>query len=76
MWPAAASLMPDGNSAPSNFEQAKARIHRVGQGEKCTYIYLTAWGTVDEKVLRALREKADLARLLVDDYRQGGNPYG
>ena len=60
----------------SNFEQAKARIHRVGQGEKCTYIYLTTWGTVDEKVLRALREKADLARLLVDDYRQGGNPYG
>jgi len=59
----------------SNFEQAKARIHRVGQGEKCTYIYLTAWGTVDEKVLAALREKADLARLLVDDYRQGGNPY-
>jgi SNF2 family DNA or RNA helicase len=59
----------------SNFEQAKARIHRVGQGEKCTYIYLTAWGTVDEKVLTALREKADLARLLVDDYRQGGNPY-
>ena len=60
----------------SNFEQAKARIHRVGQGEKCTYIYLTAWGTVDEKVLKALREKADLARTLVDDYRQGGNPYG
>ena len=59
----------------SNFEQAKARIHRVGQAEKCTYIYLTAWGTVDEKVLAALREKADLARLLVDDYRQGGNPY-
>ena len=60
----------------SNFEQAKARIHRVGQAEKCTYIYLTAWGTVDEKVLKALREKADLARTLVDDYRQGGNPYG
>ena len=60
----------------SNFEQAKARTHRVGQAEKCTYIYLTAWGTVDEKVLAALREKADLARLLVDDYRNGGNPYG
>jgi len=60
----------------SNFEQAKARIHRVGQDHKCVYIYLTAWGTVDEKVLKALREKADLARILVDDYRQGGNPYG
>jgi len=59
----------------SNFEQAKARIHRVGQKKNCTYIFLTAKGTVDEKVLKALREKADLARTLVDDYRHGRNPY-
>jgi SNF2 family DNA or RNA helicase len=59
----------------SNFEQAKARIHRVGQKENCTYIYLTARGTIDEKVQKSLREKADLARILVDDYRQGRNPY-
>ncbi len=60
----------------SNFEQAKARIHRAGQRENCTYIYLTARGTVDEKVLKALRNKADLARTLVDDYRGGNNPCG
>lgn len=59
----------------ANFEQAKARIHRVGQRENCTYIYLNAKGTVDEKVLKALRNKADLARMLVDDYRSGHNPY-
>lgn len=59
----------------SNFEQAKARIHRVGQKENCTYIYLAAKGTVDEKVLEALRSKADLARTLVDDYRRGLNPF-
>lgn len=59
----------------SNFEQAKARIHRVGQMENCTYLYLTAKGTVDEKVLKALRDKADLARMLVDDYRSGLNPF-
>jgi len=59
----------------SNFEQAKARIHRVGQKENCTYIYLAAHGTVDEKVLKALRDKADLARVLVDDYRRGLNPF-
>ena len=59
----------------SNHEQARARIHRVGQKENCTYIYLTAKGTVDEKVLRALHSKADLARTLVDDYRRGGNPF-
>ncbi|AUS98821.1 helicase SNF2 [Clostridium thermosuccinogenes] len=59
----------------SNFEQAKARIHRVGQKENCTYLYLTAKGTVDEKVLKALRNKADLARMLVDDYQSGLNPF-
>lgn len=59
----------------ANFEQAKARIHRVGQRENCTYIYLAAKGTVDEKVLKALQNKADLARMLVDDYRSGRNPY-
>jgi len=59
----------------SNHEQARARIHRVGQKENCTYIYLTAKGTIDEKVLTALRDKADLARTLVDDYRHGNNPF-
>ena len=59
----------------SNFEQTKARIHRVGQKENCTYIYLTAKGTVDEKVLKALRNKANLARILVDDYKNGTNPF-
>ena len=59
----------------SNFEQAKARIHMVGQKENCTYIYLTAQGTVDVRVIRALRDKSDLARMLVDDYRNGFNPF-
>ena len=59
----------------SNFEQAKARIHRVGQRNPCTYLYLGAAGTVDEKVLQALIDKADLARILIDDYRAGRNPF-
>ena len=59
----------------SNFEQAKARIHRVGQHSPCTYLYLVARGTVDEKVLEALKNKADLARTLIDDYRNGRNPF-
>lgn len=59
----------------SNFEQAKARIHRVGQHSPCTYLYLAARGTVDEKVLEALKNKADLARTLIDDYRNGRNPF-
>ena len=59
----------------SNYEQAKARIHRVGQRNPCTYIHLIAKGTVDEKVLTALRNKADLAKALVDDCRRRRNPF-
>ena len=59
----------------SNFEQAKARIHRTGQKENCTYIYLIAKNTVDEKVLKALKNKVNLAKSLIDDYKNGLNPY-
>ena len=59
----------------STYEQTKARIHRAGQKYPCTYIHLIADGTVDQKVLRALRSKANLAKTLVDDYRRGRNPF-
>ena len=59
----------------SNFEQTKARIHRAGQRMPCTYIYLLAAGTVDEKVLAALKDKANLAKALMDDCRAGRNPF-
>ncbi len=59
----------------SNYEQTRARIHRVGQHQPCTYIHLVARGTVDEKVLKALRDKASLARMLVDEARAGRNPF-
>ena len=51
----------------SNFEQAKACIHRVGQKENCHYIYHMCWGMVDRKVLYALRQKMNLAKMPVDD---------
>jgi SNF2 family DNA or RNA helicase len=59
----------------SNYEQTRARIHRVGQHRPCTYIHLIARDTVDEKVLQALRDKANLAKVLVDDCRAGRNPF-
>jgi SNF2 family DNA or RNA helicase len=59
----------------SDHEQAKARIHRVGQRDNCAYIYLAAKNTMDEKVLKALREKADFAKMLIDDYRNDKNPF-
>lgn len=59
----------------ANYEQARCRIHRAGQKNECTYIHLVARGTVDEKVMKALREKANLAKTLVDEYRAGANPF-
>lgn len=59
----------------SNFAQAKARIHRAGQKENCHYIYLMCRGTVDGKVLYALQKKTDLAKMLMDDYRRGRDPF-
>lgn len=61
-----------------DYEQAKARIHRIGQTKKVTYIHIVAKNTIDEVIVNALREKKDLAKLAVDDYRQaikirGGN---
>jgi len=53
----------------SNYEQAKARIHRIGQKNNCTYIHLIAQKTIDEKVLDALKKKKSIADLVVDNWR-------
>ena len=55
----------------SNFDQAKSRIHRAGQKNNCLYIYLVVRNSIDGKVLKALRDKQNLAKMLVDDYRAG-----
>lgn len=59
----------------SNYEQCRARIHRAGQKYPCTYVHIIAKGTVDAKVMQALRNKANLAKSLVDDWRRGVNPF-
>lgn len=63
------------NYSMSDFDQAKSRIHRAGQTANCHYIYLTCKNTIDRKVLYALRKKQNLAKLLVDEYRKGKNPF-
>lgn len=52
-----------------NYDQARARIHRIGQRNHCTYIHLMAENTIDQKVLKALKEKRDLAAVVVDGWR-------
>lgn len=54
-----------------NYVQARARIHRIGQTKKCTYIHLLTQGTVDEKVMKALKNKENMNELL-DELLQGG----
>lgn len=41
--------------------QSEDRAHRIGQSNKVTYIDLVAPDTIDEKILKALRSKIDLA---------------
>jgi len=53
----------------ANYEQAKARIHRIGQKNTCTYLHLIARGTVDETIMDALAFKKNLADELVDNWR-------
>jgi SNF2 family DNA or RNA helicase len=41
--------------------QSEDRAHRIGQTKNVTYIDLIAPGTVDEKIVKALRAKIDIA---------------
>ena len=53
----------------ADYEQAKARIHRIGQKNNCTYIHLIAKKTIDEKVMEALTKKKNIADLVVDNWK-------
>ena len=51
--------------------QSEDRAHRIGQTNKVTYVDLVARGTVDEKIIRSLREKMDVAsQVLGDGWRE------
>ena len=47
--------------------QSEDRAHRIGQTNKVTYIDLVAKGTVDEKIVKTLRNKLDLAQEVLGD---------
>jgi SNF2 family DNA or RNA helicase len=51
--------------------QSEDRAHRIGQTKNVTYIDLIAPGTVDEKIVKALRNKIDIAtQVLGEDIKQ------
>ena len=54
----------------ANYAQALARIHRIGQHLPVTYIHLVVDGSIDEKILTALENKEDMAKTVVDSWRE------
>lgn len=54
----------------ATYSQSLSRIHRIGQHHPCTYIHLVAENSVDTTILASLSKKEDLAKTVVDDWRQ------
>ncbi|MAK81330.1 MAG: hypothetical protein CMJ17_05550 [Phenylobacterium sp.] len=51
--------------------QSEDRAHRIGQQNKVTYIDIVAPKTIDEKILKALKDKINIAeKVLGEDARQ------
>jgi SNF2 family DNA or RNA helicase len=51
--------------------QSEDRAHRIGQTKNVTYVDLIAPNTVDEKIVKALRDKIDIAtQVLGEDLRE------
>ena len=51
---------------PADLAQASDRIHRIGQDQICMYYYLVGKGTLEEKIVKLLDEKADIASQVID----------
>jgi SNF2 family DNA or RNA helicase len=47
--------------------QSQDRIHRIGQDCKCTYIDLVVPKSIDEVILKRLKEKKELSSEVLDD---------
>ena len=50
--------------------QAEDRIHRIGQDNRCTYVDLVVPGTVDEKILDALRKKVKISNEVLGEVKE------
>ena len=52
-------------------QQSEARIDRIGQTKKMTYIDIMAQDTVDERIVKALRSKVNVAnKIMNEDFRE------
>ena len=48
------------------FEQAKKRIHRIGQDRSCFYYELICKGSIEEKILETLEMRKDYTEKLFE----------
>lgn len=53
----------------ATYSQSLSRMHRIGQRNCCTYIDLEIEGTIDELISKALSRKEDMAKTVVDNWR-------
>jgi SNF2 family DNA or RNA helicase len=52
-------------------QQSEARIDRIGQTRKMTYIDIMAQDTIDERIVKALRNKVTIANAIMkEDYKE------
>ena len=52
-------------------QQSEARIDRIGQTKKMTYIDIMTEDTIDERIVKALRNKVNIANTIMDeDFRE------
>lgn len=51
----------------SDFDQAKARTHRIGQNRGCTFYLLSCPGTVEEDIYATLAQRRDYSKQLFEE---------
>ena len=52
----------------NTLEQAKDRIHRIGQTSKCSYIHFITTGTIERAIYHALSGYRDFSKQLFEEY--------
>ncbi len=52
----------------NTLEQAKDRIHRIGQKSKCSYIHFISKGTIETAIYNALKNYTDFSEKLFNEY--------
>lgn len=50
----------------ADYDQARTRVHRMGQVKTVDCIHLITKDTIDENILEALKNKWDIARFIID----------